>query len=168
MRGRARLLGFVRRLLVLAVVPALDGCVVVSDPDFRGQDECVPAFVHHEAEPALADTPRIPANPTDPVEFRGTVPLRTCALTLEYEARVFVDQELRRSIRIEPSGSETRNVSVVVDVDRLTPGCHSVDVYVSSRFAAGDFRQPERPGDLSYLHWRFSNDASATCAVLSP
>ncbi|MBI2389622.1 MAG: hypothetical protein HYV09_08500 [Deltaproteobacteria bacterium] len=141
-------------------MPALDGCVVVSDPDFRGQDECLPMFLNLEADPAQSSTPRIPASPTDPIEFRGTVPLRSCALTKDYEARVFVDEEPRLSLKIPPSGGETRNVSVVVNVDRLAPGCHIVQVYVSSRFAAGDFRQPERPGDIDYLLWNFSNDAS--------
>jgi len=159
-----RALRLVRRLLGLAAVPlALDGCLVLSDPDFQGQDECTPSFVTNEADPLLWSTPRIPAAVGDPEEFRGSVPLKSCALTKPYEVRVFVDNALRKSGPVPASGTDTRNVAVVVNVAGLSKGCHLIHLYVSSRFAlaASDFKQPEQPGDLAYIVWRFSNDANS-------
>lgn len=158
-----RALSLVRRLLLLAVVPlALDGCLVLSDPDFQGQDECLPSFVNQEADPLISQTPRIPADATSPAEFRGSVPMKSCALVANYQARVFVDSEFKLDLAVPPNGTDTRNVSVVVDVDGLSKGCHQIHLYVSRRFApaGSDFKQPERAGDLAYLVWRFSNDAS--------
>lgn len=162
-------LGFVRRLLLLAFVPAATGsCVVLSDPDFRGQDDCVPFFITHQAQPLVSDRPRIPENPGDPEAFRGTVPLRTCALTKTYEARVFVDGSFRSSQRVEPSGTEVRPVSVLLDVGqpKLVGGCHFIEVFVSSEFSPSgtDFRRPAREGDLTFLLWTFINDPDATAA----
>jgi hypothetical protein len=159
-----RVLPLVRRLLALAAVPlALDGCLVLSDPDFQGQDECLPSFVTNEADPLLWSTPRIPAQVGGPVEFRGSLPMRSCALVKTYAARVFVDGTLKLEQAVPPNGADTRNVAVVVGVDGLSRGCHQIHLYVSSRFApaASDFKQPERSGDLAYVVWRFSNDASA-------
>ncbi len=159
-----RALRLVRRLLGLAVVPlALDGCLVLSDPDFQGQDECSPSFVTNEADPLLWSTPRIPAQAGDPVEFRGSVPMKSCALVKTYRARVFVDNVLKLEQSVPATGTDSRNVAVVVAVDKLSKGCHQIHLYVSSRFApaASDFKQPERAGDLAYLVWRFSNDANA-------
>lgn len=159
-----RVLSLARRLLTLSVVPlALDGCVVLSDPDFQGQDECTPSFVTNEADPLLWSTPRIPAQEGDPAEFRASVPLKSCALVATYRARVFLDNVIQREIEIPASGTDTRNVSIVQNVGSVSKGCHLIHLYVSRSFApaAGDFKQPERPGDLAYVVWRFSNDASS-------
>lgn len=150
----------VRRLLLLALVPAATGsCLVLSDPDFRGQDECVPFFLTREANPAVSSREVLTGE-----EFRGSVPMRTCALTLPYEARVFVDGVFTVNQNIPPTGEELREVPVLVDIKNLSKGCHFVEVFVSSRFRASgsDFTQPERSGDVTFLLWTFLNDTDAT------
>jgi hypothetical protein len=161
--------GFVRRLLRLslkmtvmaALVPAGEGCLVLSDPDFRGQNECVPYFLTLEAVPSVRDRPRI-----EGTEFRGSVPVRSCALTQPYEARIFLDGVLVRFAQIPESGSEIRPLSVFFDIQGLAPGCHFVEVFVSSKFRASgtDFTKPERADDVTFLLWTFLNTTDATVA----
>jgi hypothetical protein len=164
-RAGMRGFGFVRRLLRLAVMGALvtanDGCLVLSDPDFRGQDECVPFFLTLGADPSVKDRPRI-----EGTEFSGNVQMRTCALTKDYVARVFVDGALKLDQPIPPSGQETRDVPVLVDIRGLAAGCHFVELYVSSAFrpSGSDFTQPARAGDIAFLLWTFVNTTDATVA----
>lgn len=154
---------FVRRLLQLAVMGALvaanDGCLVLSDPDFQGQDECVPFFLTHEADPSVRDFRRI-----EKAEFEGSVPMRTCALTKPYFARIFLDGRLRvLEQEIPPSGDELRTVPILLPIGDLAPGCHFVEVRVSSAFRPGsDFTQPARPGDIAFLLWTFTNTTDAS------
>lgn len=165
--ARMRGLRFVRRLLLLALVPAATGrCLVLSDPDFRGQDDCVPFFITHEANPLITARPRIPANVGDPTQFRGSVPLRSCALTRDYTARIFIDGSIVSEVTVPPSGEEVRDVNVLVDVGLVPRGCHFVEVRVSSAFSpsGGDFRRPAREDDLAFLVWTFINDPDATVA----
>jgi hypothetical protein len=161
-------LGFVRRLLLLALVPAATGsCLVISDPDFRGQDDCVPFFITHQAQPLVSDRPRIPESPGDPTEFRGTVPFRSCALVKDYVARIFVDGSLRSEQVVPATGSEERTLEVSIDVGQLPQtGCHFVEVFLSTQFAAvgADFRSPARRGDLAFLLWTFVDSTDATVA----
>lgn len=153
----------VRRLLALtAVSNVLGGCLVVSDPDFRGQDECVPFFLAHEADPSTPGPHLRPESATDPAEFRATVPMRSCALTRDYRAHVFVDNTLRVIQRIPPTGNELRDVSILVNIGEESPGCHRVSVYVSTNFA--DFTTPDRPGDVAKIDWLFYNDQNSTAA----
>lgn len=160
-------MGRVRRLLSLAgvavmtaLVPASGGCLVVSDPDFRGQDQCVPSLLLLEANPSVRERPRIEES-----EFSGTVPMRSCALTFDYEARIFVDGSLVQFQRIPPNGLEIRDVPVLVDIKRLRPGCHVVEVFVSSQFRGGsDFITPERKDDIAFISWTFLNDTDASVA----
>lgn len=148
---------------MIAVPTLLGGCLVVSDPDFRGQDECVPFFLSYEADPSTSPAHRRPESPTDPAEFRATVPLRSCALTTDYTAHVFIDNVLRVIKKIPPTGSELREVSVLVDIGNEDPGCHLVEVFVSSNFA--DFKTPERPGDVAKIDWLFYNVAGASAEI---
>jgi hypothetical protein len=154
---RMRALGrLVRRLLPVVLVPTvLGGCLVASDPDFRGQDECVPFFLTHEADPSTSETHRRPESTSDPEEFRASVPMRSCALTTDYEARVFVDNKLVDISQIPPTGGELRDISVLVDIAGLT-GCHTVELFISSNFA--DFKTPERSGDVAKVSWFVFND----------
>lgn len=172
-RRMTKAVRLVRRLLGVALVPArrsparclsllvvptlLGGCLVASDPDFRGQDECVPFFLAHEAEPSTSEAHRRPESADDPEEFRASVPLRSCALTTDYVAHVFIDDDLRVIKKIPPSGGELRDVSVLVDIakEAETPGCHRAELYVSSNFA--DFKTPERAGDVAKISWFFFN-----------
>ena len=163
MRGGLR---FVRRLLLLALVPATSSCLVLSDPDFRGQDECVPLFITHQAQPLVTSRRKIPESPGDPLQFSGTVPLRSCALTKPYYARVFVDGVNVRNQEIVASGTEIRPVEVLVDAGNLPGTCHQVEVFVSSAFAStGDLRTPARQSDLAFILWTFITDADATAGT---
>jgi hypothetical protein len=155
-----RLRSVLARILLLGVAVCSGSCLVVSDPDFRGQEDCIPFFVTQQAEPALASTERIPATPTDPLEFRGSVPMRSCALTKIYQIRVFLDNELQPESTIPPTGDEERPVSVLVDLSRTKPGCHQVEVLVSSSFTL-DARTAAKPDDLAYLVWWFTNTSGA-------
>lgn len=147
--------------IMAALVPAAEGCLVLSDPDFRGQNECVPFFLTLEADPSVRDPQRI-----EGTEFRGSVRMRTCALTLPYEARVFVDGEPKLFKSVPPTGDEIRTVPVLVDIAALAPGCHFVELFVSSKFRASgtDFSKPERANDVTYLVWTFINTTDATVA----
>ncbi len=133
-------------------------CLIVSDPDFRGQDQCTPSLLHHEADPETASTAPL----EDPFAFRASIPLRSCALTRTYIAHVFADGILERIVDVPPTGSETRTVTVLFDVGALEAGCHQVEVYVSSRFSAGNLKVPERPDDVGYVAWWFANSPDAT------
>lgn len=168
MRGR----GFVRRLLRLgskmammaALVPALGlvngGCLALSEPDFRGQDECVPFFLTLGADPPLLNR-----TPIEKAEFSGSVQMRTCALTKDYVAHVFLDGVPVLFTSVPPTGVELRTVPVLVDISRSSPGCHIVELYVSSKFKDGtDFTKPERRDDIAYILWTFVNSSDATVA----
>jgi hypothetical protein len=162
MRAVGRL---VRRLLVIALVPTvLDGCLVVSDPEFRGQDECVPFFLTHEADPSTSLPLRRPETASDPAEFRATVPMRSCALVSNYKAHVFVDRNLKIIKTLPPTGTELRDVSVLVNIaDEVADGrCHRVEVLVSQNFL--DFENPARAGDVAKITWQFYNDPNTTLA----
>jgi len=167
-RGTMRAL--VRGLLVLATMAGLlDGCVVVSDPDIQGQDTCVPFFLAHEADPSTSGAHRRPEISTDPAEFRASVPMRSCALTFDYETHVFVDDELVDISKIPPTGGEIRTASVLVDLAGLSTGCHRVELFVSTNFA--NFKTPERAGDLAKITWLVFNDPNAdvsTCVATTP
>ncbi len=146
----------------------LDGCVVVSDPDIRGQDTCVPFFLTHEADPSTSGAHRRPESSTDPAEFRASVPMSSCALTRDYETHVFVDDELVDISKIPPTGGELRTASVLVDISGLT-GCHRIELFVSTNFA--DFKSPERPGDVAKITWTIfdkPDTAVSACVAATP
>lgn len=160
MRAPGRL---VRRLLAMALVPAtLSGCVVVSDPEFQGQDECDPFFLTQEADPSTSGFVRLTETTPDSDVFRASVPMRSCALTKNYTLNVFVDKNLRAQTTIFPTERDLRNVPIVVDVfpERANPGCHRVEAFVSTGFTS-DFRTAARPGDVAKITWWFFNDADA-------
>lgn len=153
--------------VVLLAQPALDGCLVLSDPDFQGEESCTPSFVAQEADPPQAGTSRFPANPGDPLEFRGTVPMKSCALVKNYDGRVFLDGELKTIIQIPPNGEDVRDVAVLLSLSEVPPGCHEVELYVSQLFSSSptDLKTPARAGDLAYFVWRFVNTSDPTDAL---
>jgi hypothetical protein len=147
------------RLLLLCSAACSGSCLVVSDPDFRGQEDCIPFFVTAEAEPAVSDKTVLLASTGEVPDFH--IPMRSCALTKTYEMRVFLDGVPTRFDQLPPTGEEERPVTVVVDLSTSKPGCHEVEVYLSTRFSAVDQRAAERPSDLAYVLWRFTNDSNA-------
>jgi len=159
-----RMRRLVRTLLAIAVVPVLGSCVVASDPDFQGQDQCVPFFLEHEADPSTSVFSRLTETTAGSDVFRATVPMRSCALTKEYELHVFVDNNPRALTKIFPTERELRDVSIVVDItpERDNPGCHRVEALVSTNFQ--NFRDPVRSGDLAKIVWWFSNNPDASLA----
>ena len=86
-------------------------------------------------EPPLA-TPvaLLPDLATDPNVFHATIPMRSCALANVYEARIFIDGVIKPPLSVPPTGQELREINVDVDIRDVAPGCHKVEVYVSSRF----------------------------------
>jgi hypothetical protein len=145
----------------------LHGCLVLSDPDFRGQDECLPSFETVDASPAVGTVFVLGSGST---EFRPSVPVRSCALIKAYYAHVFVDGLIRTQLEIVPSGGEVRTFTALVDLSDVDPGCHTVEVLVSSGFAPTSLRNPLRPGDLAYVAWSVATSADvpvASCRTAS-
>jgi len=138
----------------LATAACTGSCLVVSDPDFRGQEDCVPYFVTNEAEPLLNVKTRVSTN-----RFDGNVPLRSCALAKTYELHVFLDGAQHSAPSVDPNGSDERPVTIGVDLTSVQPGCHQVEIYASSKFDANDPRKadPDKPRDLAYLVWWFAD-----------
>lgn len=149
---------------------AVSGCLVVSDPDFRGQDECLPFFVNQAAVPPITAPTLVETG--DTITFEATVPLQTCALTVQYEMRVFVGGQVRMIEEVDPTGSETRPISIVQDIslsEDLEDGCTTVELLVSRRFQG--LRDPARPGDLAYVSWQVATSPDVTvgqCGAVSP
>jgi hypothetical protein len=150
----------VARILLLCAAVGSGSCLVVSDPDFRGQEDCIPFFVTQQASPALTAKTLILASSASALEFRGDVPMRSCALTKTYEMHVFLDDDWKRLDTVPPTGEEERNVTALVDISRAKPGCHQVEVLLSTRFSSADPKAPERANDLAYLTWWFANDSN--------
>jgi hypothetical protein len=141
-------------------------CLVVSDPDFQGQEDCVPYALNHEADPELGSWINlVPDASATERTFRALIPISTCALAKEYTARVFIDNLLLKIIPVPPTGTERREVSVLVDIVNigLAPGCHKVELLVSGQFAA-DLRAPARPDDIAKAVWLFYDDPNVTPA----
>lgn len=153
------------RLLLLAAAVCSGSCLVVSDPDFRGQEDCIPFFVTQQADPPIADKKLILASAGDAPEFRGTIPMRSCALIKNYEMRIFLDGAWQSLATVAPTGDEERNVSVLVNLPSGGKrGCHEIEVYLSTRFSAIDPRVPENPDDLAYVLWRYADTTDAKFA----
>ncbi|MGZ3417346.1 MAG: hypothetical protein ACXVEF_22555 [Polyangiales bacterium] len=149
------------RVLLLGAAVGSGSCLVVSDPDFRGQEDCIPFFVTEQAVPAPNATTRIPASPGEPLEFDGNVPMRSCALTKTYQMRVFLDNVWQYAQDVPPTGDEARPIAVILDMTGRAAGCHQVEVLVSTRFASGtDPKTTDRADDLAYMVWWFSNDTT--------
>ncbi len=147
------------------------GCLVVSDPDFRGQNDCLPYFVNQSAEPTTTRPTVVTIGEDGRATFRASVPMQTCALTAEYEARVFVGGVAGEFSRIQSTGSETRVVSVVQDVSAsaFDDGCITIELLVSRSFR-GSLRVPERADDLAYIAWQVATSPDVTvgqCGAVS-
>jgi hypothetical protein len=150
------------RLLLLASAVCSGSCLVVSDPDFRGQEDCIPFFVTQSADPSVSDTSVILTSAGELPRFKGSVLMRSCALTKTYQMRVFLDGGLVHLDDVPPTGEEQRPVTALVDFSGALPGCHDVEIYLSTRFTAIDPRQPERQDDLAYILWRFADTGNAS------
>jgi hypothetical protein len=78
---------------------------------------------------------------------------------------VFVDGVPVVIQSVPPTGVELRPVPVLVNTRDLSPGCHFVELYVSSKFKDGtDLTKPERRDDVAYILWTFINTTDATVA----
>lgn len=146
---------------LLAAALCLPGCVVLSDPEFKTEDECPPTLQMTEASPGYLSFPIIAAAPPKVFEFRATVPVRSCALTRALEARVFLDGSLLRSSELPPNGTSGRDLTVFVALDSVRQGCHVLEVLVSGRFSS-DQRQPVKAGDVGSGVWWFGVQEDAT------
>ena len=146
---------YARALSGLAVAATTSGCVVLSDPVFKTEDECPPKAALTEASPSLASTPIIAPVTGRPFEFRATVPIESCALTHALEMHVFLDGLLAGSTDLPPNGTSRRDASLAVDLTRARQGCHVVELLVSGRFSSDPAaRQPAKAGDIGYAIWK--------------
>lgn len=161
--GRAIARASARAFFVAAIATApgapVLGCLVTSDPDFRGQEDCVPYFVVRDADPEITSTLKL----RDGALPELRVPLRSCALVKRYFVRIFVDGLLFATAQIEPSGQEIRTLRIGdLPVGLLQPGCHQLEVYASGAFATERGRDPVRDDDLAYIAWWFTTVDGAT------
>ncbi len=150
-------------LLGLALVASTAGCVVLSDPEFKTEDQCPPTLDLTQASPTLASQAIIAPVAGRPFEFRATVPIESCALTRVLEMRVFLDGFLAGSTDLPPNGTSRRDASLAVDLTRARQGCHVVELLVSGRFSSDPgARQPAKAGDIGYAVWKIGvvEDAS--------
>lgn len=156
-----------RPLLVpLALVPA--SCVVVTTPTYQEVDDCPPNILSAEASPPANKVVRIELSTdgTRLADFAGSVTVRSCATAKPYKGRVFLDGRLYNEIVILPKGESTRDpTSVGVVLEGLAPGCHLIELVVSTDWVADLlFRTPFKQGDVDNIAWFIDIEAPGTAA----
>ena len=140
-------------LLVTLVVPG-HACLVTSAPSYSAV-ECPPSFLNNEADPSVGEPRKYDINDTTaPLEFSGTVPIRSCSVANKLFGRVFFDNNLAAQMEINETGTTIRTARLTLPLKGKERRCHKIEFLVTNEWAnGGDFRTPKKQGDLASIIW---------------